>query len=305
MTVIDQLAETLGPLAVRDAPLGGRTTYRVGGTAALLVEVDRQRTLDEVTEVVVTTDSARSLPILVFGNGSNLLVADAGFGGLCVHLTGELAEIELETPGEVTAGGGVAYPILARRCAAAGVAGMGWAVGIPGTVGGAVAMNAGGHGAETADRLVDAEVIDLRTGRERRVTPSDLGLSYRHSNLVSGEVVVRARYAVEPGDRDALEVEVSEIVSWRREHQPGGRNGGSVFTNPPGDSAGRLVEAAGLKGFRVGGAVVSDKHANFIQADPTATASDVQALICEVQRLVAQRTGIELAIELRFVGFAP
>jgi UDP-N-acetylmuramate dehydrogenase len=305
MSVLDDLAQRLGALAVRDAPLGERTTYRVGGTAALLVEIDGQRSLDDVVESLVAADAARNVPILVLGNGSNLLVADSGFPGLCVHLTEALSEIDLDTPGEVTAGGGVAYPVLARRCAAAAVSGMGWAVGIPGTVGGAVAMNAGGHGAETADRLVDAEVVDLRTGRERRVTPGDLGLSYRHSTLVAGEVVVRARFAVEPGERAALEAEVAEIVAWRREHQPGGRNGGSVFTNPPGDSAGRLVEAAGLKGFRVGGAVVSDKHANFIQADPDATAADVRVLIEEVQRLVEKRTGIELAVELRLVGFAP
>ncbi len=165
-------------------------------------------------------------------------------------------------------------------------------------------MNAGGHGKETAEVLQSARIADLLgdgLGIDRPV--QDLALGYRTSAVGPTDVVVAATYAVTPDAPDACEARIADVVRWRREHQPGGANAGSVFRNPPGDSAGRLVDAADLKGLRVGGAVVSDKHANFIQAEAGATAADVRALVLEVQRRVADASGVTLHPELHFVGF--
>ena len=194
----------------------------------------------------------------------------------------------------VRAGGAAAYPVLARQSAAAGLTGLEWAVGIPGSVGGAVRMNAGGHGAETSDRLVACRIVSLEGGGERVVPATELDLSYRHSSVRAGDVVIEATYRLEPGDAAASADRIRDIVRWRREHQPGGQNAGSVFTNPPDDAAGRLVEAAGLKGLRIGSAAVSEKHANFIQADPDGSADDVRRVIDEVRAVVLARLGVEL-----------
>jgi UDP-N-acetylmuramate dehydrogenase len=298
LPAIDHAAELLGPLAERDRPLGALTTYRVGGRAALFSEPQHARDLEQISAAVAAT----GVSLLVIGKGSNLLVADAGFAGLCVRLGERFATIEIDGT-SVRSGGATAYPVLARRTAAAGLTGMEWAVGIPGSVGGAVRMNAGGHGAETSDRLVRCEIVDLSGPGARTVEARDLALAYRHSVVGDSEVVVMAEFSLERGDAVKSRVRISEIVRWRRDHQPGGQNAGSVFTNPPEDSAGRLVEEAGLKGMRIGTAAVSERHANFIQADPGGSADDVRRLIDEVQRLVAERLGVELITELRLVGF--
>jgi UDP-N-acetylmuramate dehydrogenase len=282
-----------------DAPLAGLTTYRVGGAAAVLVRARREGDLAVVAEAV----RGERPPLLVVGRGSNLLVADDGFPGLALVLEGEFEEIET-APGTVRAGGAVGLPVLARRLAAAGLTGLEFYVGIPGTVGGAVRMNAGGHGRETVEVLRSARLVDLLgdgLGEDRAV--ADLALGYRTSAVGPADVVVSATFTVAPDDPEACGARIDDIVRWRREHQPGGANAGSVFRNPPGDSAGRLVDAAGLKGLRVGGAVVSEKHANFIQAEAGATAADVRALVFEVQRRVADASGVTLRPELHFVGF--
>jgi len=139
-------------------------------------------------------------------------------------------------------------------------------VGVPGSVGGGVRMNAGGHGAETSELLLAARVVDLGTGEDRWRPPAELELSYRHSAVRPSDLVLHARYALEAGDAEESSRQIADIVRWRRQNQPGGQNAGSVFTNPPGDSAGRIIEQVGLKGYRIGTAMVSDKHANFIQA---------------------------------------
>jgi UDP-N-acetylmuramate dehydrogenase len=178
-------------------------------------------------------------------------------------------------------------------------------VGIPGSVGGAVRMNAGGHGRETADVLLSAEVVDLAAGGPPSLRPvGGLAFGYRRSALTATELVIGASFRVTAGAVDECEDVVADIVRWRREHQPGGANAGSVFSNPPGDSAGRMIDATGLKGLRVGGAVVSEKHANFFQAEAGATADDVRRLVIEVQRRVLDATGVQLTPELRMVGFA-
>jgi UDP-N-acetylmuramate dehydrogenase len=194
--------------------------------------------------------------------------------------------------------------VLARQAAKAGLGGLEFYVGIPGSVGGAVRMNAGGHGAQTKDVLVDARVFDLRDGTSRTVATDMLELGYRRSSLVPREIVVSARLEGAADDPEACTRRIDEIVRWRREHQPGGQNAGSVFTNPPGDTAGRLIEACGLKGRRVGGVVVSEKHANFFVAESGARADDVLALVRLVQARVADETGVRLVPELQLVGFA-
>jgi UDP-N-acetylmuramate dehydrogenase len=204
----------------------------------------------------------------------------------------------------VAAGAAIPLPVLARRSAAAGRTGLEFYVGIPGSVGGAVRMNAGGHGRETADVLVSAEVADLAgSGVTAERHLGALGFGYRHSALGPTEIVTGATFRVSAGEVATAEAEVAGIVRWRREHQPGGSNAGSVFANPPGDSAGRIIDSLGLKGLRVGGAVVSPKHANFFQAEPGATADDVRLLVLEVRRRVLAETGVALTPELRMVGF--
>ena len=315
MSPVERAAAMLGDRARRDVPLGPLTTYRVGGPAALLLEAADEADLERARAAVSET----GIPVLLVGRGSNLLVADRGFPGLAVVLGEGFATIEIDGT-EVRAGGAVSLPVLARRTAAAGLTGLEWAVGVPGSVGGAVRMNAGGHGSDVAATLVSARVVNLSgggpawpecSGRGGRAdlegdVPADrLDLGYRRSALDRASVVVEARFALQSGDREASEREIVEIVRWRREHQPGGSNAGSVFANPPGDSAGRLVEAAGLKGFRRGSAYVSPKHANFVQVDDRGSADDVRALIEEVARVVLERTGVRLELENHLVGFAP
>ncbi len=296
---LEKAAELLEEVARRDVPVGPLTTYRVGGNAALFVEIDGEPDL----EAVCTAVSVSGVPVLVVGKGSNLLVADAGFPGLAVQLGEGFTGITTEDT-VLEAGGGAACPVVARRSVAAGLTGMEWAVGVPGSVGGAVAMNAGGHGSETKDRLAAADVVDLASAspQPRSIPAADLDLSYRHSAIGASHLVLRARFALDRGDPEEGAARIAEIVRWRRENQPGGQNAGSIFTNPPGDSAGRIIDAAGLKGFRIGTAQVSDKHANFIQADNGGSADDVRRVIETVRDLVARRTGIELQVEVRLVG---
>jgi UDP-N-acetylmuramate dehydrogenase len=295
---IDTLAGRLGPSAVRNAPLGSRTTYRVGGTAALGAEPADEAALLDVARALHGLD----VPVLVVGNGSNLLVADAGFGGLAVTLGPRFAGLAIDGT-EVRAGGALALPTLARRTAAAGLTGLEWAVGVPGTVGGAVRMNAGGHGSDTVATLVAFRVVDLVAAEVTDQPVGRLAAGYRHTALAATEVVVEATHHLAPGDPAAGRAAIDEIVRWRRANQPGGANAGSVFTNPPDSSAGRLVEACGLKGLRIGTAEVSSKHANFIQADKGGSADDVLAVMERVRAEVAASTGVELTTEVEMIGF--
>lgn len=295
---LDRAAEMLGPRARRDVPLGPMTTYRVGGAAALLVEAASVADLVAAAEAVAAT----GVPTLVVGNGSNMLVADAGFDGLAVVLGDAFAEVEIEGV-RVRAGGAALLPVVARKSVKAGLTGFEWAVGVPGSVGGAVRMNAGGHGSDMAATLVDARVVDLTTGADERRAAASLALGYRRSAVGPTQVVVDATLGLAAGDRAAGERAIADIVAWRRAHQPGGQNAGSVFTNPPGDSAGRLIDDAGCRGLRVGTAEVSTKHANFFQADAGGSADDLLALMEEVRRRVREHAGVDLHPETRLVGF--
>ena len=296
---VEAAAGALGDRAQRDVSLAGYTTYRVGGAAALLVEVADEADLAALAKVV----SATGVAVLVVGRGSNLLVSDAGFAGLAVVLGEAFATISLEAVPLVTVGAAASLPVIARRTAAAGLTGFEWAVGVPGSLGGAVRMNAGGHGSDMAQTLRRVRVLDLATGEDGWVPAAALDLSYRRSSVGAAQLVVAAELALTVGDRERSEAELTDIVRWRRANQPGGANAGSVFTNPPGDSAGRLIEDAGAKGLRVGTAEVSTKHANFIQADDGGRADDVMALMIEVQRRVEAHSGISLHPETHLVGF--
>jgi UDP-N-acetylmuramate dehydrogenase len=296
-TAVDDAAAILGERARRDHPLGPMTTYRVGGAAALFLAAEGEDDLALARAAVSST----GIPVLVVGRGSNLLVADAGFPGLAISLGEAFGAIDIDGT-RVRAGGAVALPVLARKTAAAGLTGLEWAVGVPGSVGGAVRMNAGGHGSDMAAVLQRVRVIDLRRGEDVWVPVASLALGYRRSAVAPNQVVVAAELGLQPGVRATGEATLAEIVRWRRDNQPGGQNAGSVFTNPPGDSAGRLIDAAGAKGLRIGTAQVSPKHANFIIADPGGRADDVVAVMRAVRQRVLDDAGVLLEVETRLVG---
>jgi UDP-N-acetylmuramate dehydrogenase len=296
---VEEAARLLDDVAQRDMPLGPLTTYRVGGPAALFVEASSVDHLRRVAGAVAAT----GLPTLVVGKGSNLLVADAGFPGVAVVLGPTFAGIAIDGT-RVEAGGAAALPVVARRTVRAGLAGFEWAVGVPGSVGGAVRMNAGGHGSDMAASLIEVRVVDLlRSGDDAVVPLAQLELGYRHSAVAPHHVVVAATLGLRPGDREAGERAIADIVAWRRANQPGGQNAGSVFVNPLDDSAGRLIDAAGCKGLRLRSAEVSPKHANFFQADARGSADDVRALMEVVRRRVRDHSGVDLRPETRLVGF--
>lgn len=304
--VLAKLESALGSRVERDVRLSHYTTYRVGGRAAAMVTVDGSDDLVKVHSCI----SDRPVAVLVLGRGSNLLVSDAGFDGVVIRwgATGESIVIPegRSASDTVVVGAGALLPIVARRTAHAGLTGFEWAVGVPGSVGGAVRMNAGGHGSDIAASLVDAEIFDLTTGRVSSRNVSELGLRFRGSSLCDTDVVVSARLGLTRGSATESLATIDEIVRWRRDNQPGGQNAGSVFVNPiPGEvSAGELIDRVGLRGFRIGTAEVSTKHANFIQADENGRAADVRAVMKHVHDTVQSATGFDLRSEVRLVGFA-
>jgi UDP-N-acetylmuramate dehydrogenase len=283
----------------RDVRLARYTTYRIGGPAAYLVEA-----ADEGDVAAAALLAAReSLPILPLGRGSNVVVSSDGFPGVVVRSSGTLTETRMEDDGVVFAGGGCPLPVLARETVAAGRGGLEFFTGIPGSVGGAVRMNAGCHGSETVDRLIDVRIVDLVDGAAEVRSADSLELSYRHSNLTDRDFVVSARFHTDAIDPAVGRARIREITRWRRLNQPGGTlNAGSVFKNPPGDSAGRIIDSLGLKGWQIGGAAISDRHANFIVAGDTATPHDIHRLVRAVQHRVEVEAGVMLEPEIRFVG---
>ncbi len=297
-------AAVLGPRARVNAPLGAVTTSRVGGPAAVAFEANNQADLLRARDA----GEASKLEIIVIGRGSNLLVADRGFEGIALFLGEAYSQITIDpAAATVTAGAAVALPVLARRCAGAGIGGLEWVVGVPGSLGGAVRMNAGGHGSDMASCLLDVDIADLfgvglRPPTLRR-SVDDLGLGYRRSGLTDSDVVLSARLAGHRTSPDTAMSRISEIVRWRRTHQPRGHNAGSVFMNPPSGSAGAQIDQAGLRGRRVGSAEVSRTHANFIVSDSGGKAADVVALMAEIRRCVNDHCGVVLQPEVRLVGF--
>ena len=302
MTGVPRLLQATGCRVQADLPLGPLSTYRAGGAARWFVEVASSEQLTAIAEALGSGPGA--VELLVIGRGSNLLVSDSGFDGVAIHLGEAFAGIEVVGT-TITAGAAASLPVVARRSVAEGLTGFEWAVGVPGSIGGAVRMNAGGHGSDMASVLQRVRVVDLSTGETAEMSLAELDPGYRRSALGPRQVVTAADLALRAGDVEAGEREIADVVRWRREHQPGGHNAGSVFTNPPGDSAGRLIDEAGCRGLRIGSAEVSLKHANFIQVDDRGVAADIFALMVEVARRVRDRTGVVLRPETRLVGFQP
>jgi len=273
------------------------TTYKLGGPAEMFAEINRMADLDLIAAAL----SANPKPLLVLGRGSNLVIADEGISGVVIQLGHEFSRIEVSEM--VHAGGGAGMPQVARAATKAGRLGLEFLVGIPGSVGGGVRQNAGCFGQEIVDVLVSAVIYDLGQGRPRSVDVSGLNLSYRHSAVGPLDLVIYATFRAEPGEPAVGEERMRAITRWRRDNQPGGTlNAGSVFKNPPGDSAGRIIDAVGLKGLAVGGAAVSERHANFFVAMPGARAVDVYRLVQEVAARVEKATGIVLETEIQFAG---
>jgi len=284
---------------VENVALGPLTTYKSGGPARYLIEVENLEGLEHLT----SSDVLAEMPVLVLGRGSNIVVSDSGFPGLVIRLGPGFSKIEIDGS-VVSAGGSAPLAQVARASVKAGLTGLEFFVGIPGSVGGAVRQNAGCFGVETKDRLIEASILDLASGVIGTRSPDDLEMSYRHSNIDATQVVLTANFATRPGDVAKGLEELRRITRWRRDNQPGGTfNAGSVFKNPPGATAGELIDSLGLKGTKVGDVAVSSKHANFFVAGPNATSSDIRRLVDVVKDRVFEETGTILEPEIQFVGF--
>jgi UDP-N-acetylmuramate dehydrogenase len=277
------------------APL---TTFRIGGPAALYLEPGSEEDLVAAGAAVHDAD----IPVLVIGKGSNLLVSDRGFPGLVLRL-GSGFRWAARDGDRLSAGGSMPLPALAGVALAHGLTGLEWGVAIPASFGGAVRMNAGAHGSDLAGVLETIDVFELRHGGSVEIRATEAGLRYRDWSLPKDCVVTGAAVHLRTGETADIRARMDAIREWRREHQPLAEpNCGSVFKNPPGDHAARLIDEAGLKGMRVGGASVSTKHANFIVASEGARAADVVDLIRSVQELVAARYDVHLEPEVHLVG---
>jgi UDP-N-acetylenolpyruvoylglucosamine reductase len=286
----------------RDYPLARLTTVRAGGPADLFARPDHEADLVRL----LSWAAAEGIDVGVVGSGSNLLVSDEGFRGLVLKLDGELSSIEREGT-RVVCGGGARLPSAAARAARWGLEGLEFGINIPGTVGGAVKMNANAYGGELG-RVLEWVAVCTAEGVERRAS-DELGLEYRRSNLGPGEVVSGASFQLAEGDASAIKRVLAEMRGMRREAQPSGiKTFGSTFKNPGDDpraegrSAGQLLEAAGCRGLQMGGARLSDVHANFVENAGGATTADILALMAEARRRVHERIGVVLEPEVQVLG---
>lgn len=296
---VAKLRELLGTRATPDAPIARFTSFRLGGPAAVLCECEAEADLEAVSKVVRDND----LPVLVLGKGTNLLVSDRGFPGVAIRLGKGFEWISHEEGSILVAGGMAQLPRVSNRAARLGLSGLEFAIAIPATVGGAVRMNAGAHGSSVSDVLDSATVFNFKKGSSSIVPTADLDMSYRHTNLTSDDIVSSARFRLQRGAGEEIAGRMDEYRRHRSETQPvEAPNAGSMFRNPPGDSAGRLIEAAGLRELRIGNAEVSAKHANFFLARPGSTAQDVFDLMARVQMQVEQASGVLLIPEVSTVG---
>ena len=278
-------------------PLSRLTTIGTGGPAHAFARPASLADLEEALRYA----AGEGLDVLVVGLGSNMLAADEGVDALVLRLEGELAAVEVVDTG-LLAGGGATNAVCLHRARAAGLGGFEFACAIPGTAGGGVKMNAGAYGSDWAHVLVRADVADAE-GTET-LTPAELGLSYRHSELRPGQVVARLEYRLTPRAPEEIKATVAELIALRKATQPTNeRTFGSVFKNPPGElGAGRMLELCGLKGHRVGGARISPKHANFVENAGGATSADCLALMVEARRRAHEQFGVVLEREVVFAG---
>jgi UDP-N-acetylenolpyruvoylglucosamine reductase len=285
----------------RDYPLARLTTVRTGGPADFFARPTSQ---EDLVELLAWAKKSQ-VPVGVIGSGSNLLVADDGFRGLAMKLGGTLTEVERDGT-HLLCGGGARLPSAAGKTPTWGLAGLEFGINIPGTVGGAVRMNANAYGGQLAEVLEWVEV-STAAGTERR-TPDAFDFVYRNSNLTEGEVVSRASFALTPGDPEEIRARLASMRGRRKEAQPAGiKTFGSTFKNPEdegadGRSAGQLLEAAGCRGLRHGGARFSEKHANFVENLGEGTTADVLAVMAEGRRRVKERFGIDLEPEVQVLG---
>jgi UDP-N-acetylmuramate dehydrogenase len=279
-------------------PLAPLTSFRLGGPAALYLELETSNDLDAVAEAVVHT----GVRFAVIGKGSNLLVADEGFPGLVVRL-GRSYRWAARDGDRMRAGGAMPLPALAGVALTHELAGLEFGVAIPASVGGSVRMNAGAHGHALDEVLDTIDVFDIREGAVRAIPVTEAGFGYRSSGLPDPGVVVAAGFTLVPGDPERIRAAMEEARAWRRATQPLAEpNCGSVFKNPPGDHAARLIEAAGGKGMSMGGARVSEKHSNFIVAGPGARAQDVLGLMSLLRERVRDQFHVELEPEVQLMG---
>ena len=298
---LDALAAERGIMLERDVALAPLTTLRVGGPTDRFAAPE---TVDELVDLLRLAADAET-PTFLLGKGSDLVVADAGIRGLVIRVRADTIHLDGTT---VRAEAGASMTALAKRCARQGLAGFDWAISIPGTFGGAVWANAGAHDGEIAQVLGTVDVFDPRDATRRTLRAADCAFAYRDSRFKHGpEVVLAGTIELREGDSATVTALIDEHQARRRATQPlADQNAGSVFRNPQGDHAGRLVEAAGLKGHRIGTAQVSSLHANFIVTDRgIGRAADVRALGDHVRRVVAERFGVELQYEIEFVGDWP
>ncbi len=298
----EELQALLGARLRRDEPLARHTAFRLGGPAALFAEVHTAEELAALVRLCAQEGVERFL----LGRGTNLLVRDGGFPGVIVVLGGGFERIEEIGTNDgrtlVRAGGGALNAQIVKFCHGRGLVGLEFLGLIPGTVGGAVRMNAGAHGGEIREFLTRACIVTGGGDIETRPLEA-LRLAYRRSGLAAGDAVAWAELAVPSGDVAEAKDRLRSFSSHRTATQPLSEpNAGSIFKNPPGDHAGRLIEAAGLKGYAVGGARVSELHANFIVGSPGAMARDVEAVIQHVRRMVAEKSGMELEMEIQVIG---
>jgi UDP-N-acetylmuramate dehydrogenase len=288
---------TRPPGVEADHPLSRLTSVGVGGPARWFAQSARAEELAEV----LAWAAGEGLAVASVGLGSNMLAADTGFDGLVVRLTGELAGVTREGD-RLRCGGGASLAVVVRRSREWGLAGIEFGCAIPGTVGGAVRMNAGAYGSDLSAVLTEARVVSA--GDDRTADRAGLGLRYRHSGLVDGEVVAEAVLELAPSDADAVAATIREMQRRRKEAQPSKvRTFGSVWKNPdPERTAGRLLDECGLRGHDIGGARISPVHANFIENTGDATAADVIALMAEARRRARERFGVKLEHEVRMIG---
>ncbi len=294
----------LEPRLLRDEPLARYTACRMGGKADYLYVA--RESPDELADVVAVAWAA-DVPVRVLGGGANVLVSDAGFRGLIViNRMNEVKFGDWHEGRTVSATAGTSLSVLANRCQRQGLTGFEWTVSIPGTLGGAIVNNAGAHGGDMHDSVAD--VVVLEPDGPKLYTKADLGYAYRHSVLKAREdkrfLVLLATLILAHDDPNAIKARMQDFIAHRKHPQPPGASLGSIFKNPPGDYAGRLIEAAGLKGYQVGSATVSPVHANFIVNSDAkdGRADDYYALIRHVQQTVLQTQGVELELEVELVG---
>ena len=292
------LGERLGSQLRVGFPLGPLTSFRIGGPAALFVEAEDDGALEAVGVAMGET----GVPVAVIGKGSNVLVSDDGFAGIVVRL-GRGYRWAGRAGNLVTAVGAMPLPALAGIAMRHRLAGLEFGVAIPASLGGAVKMNAGAHGRSMSEVIERVDVYSLARTARLSVSAGDAGFGYRRSSLPADGIVTGATAKLEIGEEEEIRARMDEARDWRRRTQPLAEpNCGSVFKNPDGDHAARLIEAAGAKGLRLGGAHVSEKHSNFIVADPGASSSDVWRLIQRVRALVESHAGVRLETEVELMG---